>query len=410
MMTQRTERDRGMVTWADTRAAMVADYTRLRELCGGRPSPLHRGLWALRLYRLARWVRLGCRLNLPSRILWALNMVLTGADLDPSSPIGGGAVLRDPRGVIIYGTIGTNVTIGARSGIGTLLRAELVAGDALASMASLGDDVVLGNDAFALGINHVGNDVHLGDGCAVMEDIPDRAVLVARAPLWRAVRVKAPEREMPEPVDRGLFACIRADVARAVLENGGSADTGRLRFWGHLMFPGVAGIAMFRVAHALHASGWRRLAGAVARVMQAWSGMTIHPGSIIGSGLYVPHPVTVRFCGRAGRNLGLYPYASVGPAMWPALSETIDHAEVPDLGDGVRISAGGAAVGPVRIGDGATVGVKAVVTRDLGAGLSAVPRRGWCYAPLPATGDGGAATEVDRHAAPALTSAVGAGS
>jgi serine O-acetyltransferase len=171
------------------------------------------------------------------------------------------------------------------------------------------------------------------------------------------------------------------------------------------MFPGVAGVAMFRVAHALHSSGWRRLASAVARVVQAWSGMTIHPGSIIGSGLYVPHPVTVRFCGRAGRNLGLYPYASVGPEIWPALSERIDHADVPDLGDGVRISAGGAVVGPVKIGDGATVGVKAVVRRDLGTGLTAVARRNWHYAPVQAVGDAGTATQGDRHPELELTSA-----
>ncbi len=406
MTTPRTARDEhDRVTWADTRAAMAADSRRLTELCGGRPKPLHRGLWALRLYRLARWLRLGCRLNLPSRFLWALNMVLTGADLDPASPIGGGAVLRDPRGVIIYGTIGANVTIGGRGGTGTLLRAEPAAEDALASSSSLGDGVVLGKDAFVLGIHHVGHGAHIGDDCAVMDDIPDGAVLVSRTPAWRAVRVRVHGREMPEPGYRGLFACIRSDVARTVLENGGSTDIGPMRFWGHLLFPGVAGIALFRVAHALHSSGWRRLASVVARVVQAWSGMTIHPGSIIGSGLYVPHPVTVRFCGSAGRNLGLYPYASVGPEIWPALSARLDHAELPDLGNEVRISAGGAVVGPVRIGDDATVGVKAVVTRDLGAGLSAVPRRNWHYATGQAVGDAGPARQRDRHAEPTLTSA-----
>jgi serine acetyltransferase len=37
-------------------------------------------------------------------------------------------------------------------------------------------------------------------------------------------------------------------------------------------------------------------------------------------------------------------------------------------------------VGPYTLGDGATVGVNAVVRRNLGAGLSAVPRRNWHYA------------------------------
>jgi serine O-acetyltransferase len=384
---------------------MAADYRRLTDLCGRRPKPLHRGLWALRLYRVAHWLRLGCRLNLPSRFLWALDLVLTGADLDPASPIGGGAVIHDPRGVIIYGTIGTNVTIGGRAGIGTLLRAELVTGDALASMASLGDDVVLGNNVVVLGIYHVGDGVHVGDDCAVMEDIPDGAVLVSRAPEWRAVRVRPPKREMPEPVHRGLLRCIRADVARAVLENAGSGKTGPVRFWGHLIFPGVAGVAMFRVAHALHARGWMRLASAVARVVHAWSGMTIHPGSIIGSGLFVPHPVTVRFCGQAGSNLALYPHTSVGPETWPPLSGRVNPADLPQIGDGVRIGAGSSVVGPVTIGDSATVGVKAVVRRNLEAGLSAVPRRNWRYAPLQATGDSGTAPEADRHAEPALASA-----
>ncbi len=369
-----------MVSWNDARLAMAADRRRLAGVLGRRPGPLHAGLWALRLYRTAQWLRHGRNLKLPARLLWTANLVLTGADLDPSSPIGAGAVILDPRGVILYGTVGANCTFGVCSGIGTLLREEASSGDALGSMAKLGNNVVLGDRAFVLGVHKVGDDVIVGDSCVVMEDVPDGAVLVSRAGEWRAVRAKMTKRDLPEPARPGLVGCIRADVARAVLANGGSADVGAARFWGHLILPSVAGIAVFRIAQALHTRGFRRLGGMVAGLVRALCGMTLHPGSTIGPGLHVPHPVTVRFCGRAGDNLTLYPYASVGPETWPALTARPTPADIPMLGNDVGIGAGGAVVGPVTLGDGATVGVNAVVRRNLGAGLSAVPRRNWHYA------------------------------
>ncbi len=364
-----------MSDWTTTRAAMAADRQRLAAALGRKPSPLHRGLWALRLYRVATWLR-GRGLKLPARLLWAANIVLTGADLDSETTIGPGAVIPLPWGVILSGTIGANCTIGARTGVGGLLRVEEVAEGVYESLATVGDDVTLGADVMVLGVIRIGDRSRIGDGCMMMDDIPAGAVLVSHPVDWRAMRVHIVKRDLPPPAKPGLFGCIRTDVARAVIEYGGTAAMGAARFWGHLILPGVAGVVLFRIGQSLHGRGWRRLAALVARLVHGLFGMTLHPGSVIGPGLHVPHPVGVRFCGRAGANLTLYPHASAGPESWPSLHDPLP-AACPEIGAQVRLGAQSRVIGPVRIGDDATAGVNAILRRDLAAERAAVPRRNW---------------------------------
>jgi serine O-acetyltransferase len=138
-------------------------------------------------------------------------------------------------------------------------------------------------------------------------------------------------------------------------------------------------VVVFRFGQWLHGAGWRRAGAAIAWLVGRLFGLFLHPGSSIGPGLFVPHPVNVRFCGTAGANLTLYPAAAVGPEAWPRYRDRLVAEQCPTLGVGVRISARGNVVGPVTIGDNATVGIAAQVRRDLAAGLSAVPRRNWTY-------------------------------
>lgn len=365
-----------MTDWKTTRGAMAADRQRLAAVLGRRPGPLHRGLWAVRLHRVASWLR-GRGLKLPARLVWAANLVVTGADLDPASVLGPGVAIPAPWGVILYGTIGANCTIGARVGVGGLLRGEQIAEGVYAILATLGDDVTLGDGVAVLGVIQVGGGSRIGEGCMVLEDIPVGSVLVSQPADWRAIRVRLDRYELPPPAKPGLFGCIRADIARAVIEHGGHGNVGAARFWGHLLLPGVAGIVVFRVAQSLHRQGWRRMAALVAQLVHGLFGMKLHPGSVIGPGLHVPHPVGVRFCGRAGANVTLYPHVSVGPDTWPALRDSLPLAASPEIGARVRLGAWSQAIGPVCIGDDATAGVAAVLRRDLAAERAAVPRRNW---------------------------------
>lgn len=369
------------LTWARTRADMACDRSRLAAWLGFAPGPLHRGLWSLRLYRLARWMFGRRGLRFPARMIWALNLILTRADLDPNGVIGPGTIIPDPYGVILSGDIGPNCTIGRGTGVGGILRSKAPPPDFTGHRPEISAGVVLGANVMVLGALRIGRGARIGDGCSVMESVPAGARLDARESAWRALRVPAELAPRPDPaLAKGLFGRIRTDVQRAVLENSGQRAVGTLRFWAHLIMPSVTGVAMFRVAQALHAAGWRRAGAFVAHLITVFSGMVLHPGSAIGPGLFIPHAVGVRFCGSAAPNLTLYPHAKVGPVVWPPSRDAIP-AGAPVLGTNVRIGAQGEVVGAVHVGDNAMVGVQVRVTRDLGPGLTAVARPNWRMTP-----------------------------
>jgi serine O-acetyltransferase len=183
---------------------------------------------------------------------------------------------------------------------------------------------------------------------------------------------------------RGMLALMRGDFARTVQECTMGTKVGRLRRLAHLMVPSAYCALLFRLAHLLHAKDWRRLAAMVTLANRSLCGVMLHPASVIGPGLFVPHPVGVTFCGRAGANLTIYPMGYVCPAAFPGWLAAAP-ADWPRLGGNVRIGTYAAVIGDVAVGDNAIVGVHVVIRTDLPAGLSAVVRPNWRTVRKPGT-------------------------
>lgn len=367
-----------MTDWTTTRAAMAADRHRLALMLGRTPR-LHAGLLALRIYRIGRWLHQRGH-KAPARLLWAVNLLLTGADLGCAEVIGAGCVISDPRGIIIYGTLGPDCTLGRRSGIGGLLRGTPPPPGGRGLRPQLGARCVLENNALVLGGAVIGDDCTLGEGCTVLTDLAAGSTVTARPAAWRAMRMGLHRRPRPDLANaETLGGVIRTDVARSVLENSGSeTPIGFLRFWGHLILPALQALVLFRLAHALHVLGWRRTSALLTRIVSAVYGLLIHPASEIGPGAFIPHTYGVRFCGRSGPLLSLFPHSTVGPQTWPELGADLP-ADVPLLGADVGVGAQANIVGGVRVGDLVLVGVKVSVSRDIADGLTAVPQRNWSY-------------------------------
>lgn len=98
-----------------------------------------------------------------------------------------------------------------------------------------------------------------------------------------------------------------------------------------------------------------------------WTGCHIGPGVAIGGGLYLPHPIGIVIGAEAtvGSDVAIYQQVTLGrrdPAM----------AGAPSIGDHCRLSAGAKILGPVVIGDGATIGANAVVLIDVPPGRTAI--------------------------------------
>ena len=123
------------------------------------------------------------------------------------------------------------------------------------------------------------------------------------------------------PVDepgsiRDLRRLLAADFARILRQTTGGKPVSRLRRLMHLSLPAMQVAILHRSAYWLYGCGLRRTAGLVSDLSLRLTGASLHPGSRIGPGLFVPHPARIVFCGSAGRDLTLLPAALVGPSRW----------------------------------------------------------------------------------------------
>lgn len=164
-----------MITHRETRLRLAVDRHRLveclriRNLPVGRVGLSHSYLCVF-LYRYSRlcfergWTRL-------ARLVWQLNMFLTGADLSPMSDLGEGLLIVHPIAVIVVGSAGKRLLVEGIGGCGGgLALDDIGAGPGLPSM---GDDVSLARGAMVLGPVRIGNRVRIGPGCTVVRDLPD---------------------------------------------------------------------------------------------------------------------------------------------------------------------------------------------------------------------------------------------
>jgi len=128
-----------------------------------------------------------------------------------------------------------------------------------------------------------------------------------------------------------------------------------------LCYPGVHAVWGHRLSHRL----WKRgntLAGrAVGELTRILTGVDIHPGAVIGDGLFIDHAtgVVVGETAVIGDHVTLYQGVTLGGT---SLEPGKRH---PTVGDRVTIGAGAKVLGPVVIGHDSRIGANAVVVRDV---------------------------------------------
>lgn len=166
----------------------------------------------------------------------------------------------------------------------------------------------------------------------------------------------------------GARRLLAADFARILHQTSGGKPVSGLRRLMHLSLPAMQVAILHRLAHLMHRRGHAVAAGLAADLSLRLTGASLHPGSRIGPGLFVPHPAGVVFCASAGRDLIVLPAALVGPARWAAPWQPFPE-DAPRLGDGVVVGAHSAVQGACSIGDRAMVGVGVGLRGDLAAGV-----------------------------------------
>ncbi len=139
------------------------------------------------------------------------------------------------------------------------------------------------------------------------------------------------------------------------------------RITGWITNSGAWAVRGHRVSHALWVGGHRHLAMIVMACARAASGAEIHPRARIGKGLALPHSfgVVIGWVVEIGDGCIIDQCVTLG-------LRRLDEPGQPRIGNRVFIGANAVLLGPITVGDGATVGAGAVVLEDVPAGRTAV--------------------------------------
>ena len=165
------------------------------------------------------------------------------------------------------------------------------------------------------------------------------------------------------PRIRGLLVSdLRAAYA------GDPAATGHAEIL--LVYPGMAAIIHYRVAHALHQLGARFLARQISEIAHSQTGIDIHPGAEIGGSFFIDHGtgVVVGETAVIGERVRLYQAVTLGARSFPAdetgalIKGRLRH---PVVEDDVVIYAGATILGRITVGRGSTIGGSVWLTHSV---------------------------------------------
>lgn len=161
---------------------------------------------------------------------------------------------------------------------------------------------------------------------------------------------------------------VRRDVARAVDEIGWDvravqerdpAATSKLEIL--TSYPGLHALWLHRLTHRLYVLGVPIVPRWLSQANRFLTGIEIHPGAVIGRGLFIDHGagVVIGETAELGDNVTLYQGVTLGGTGKQTGKRH------PTVGDNVVVGAGAKVLGAIRVGDNAKVGAGSVVIADV---------------------------------------------
>lgn len=164
--------------------------------------------------------------------------------------------------------------------------------------------------------------------------------------------------EQPEAVPRqGLLSRLRSDL-NCVLERDPAA---RSALEVLLYYPGVHAVWGHRVTHWLWTHKMKLLGRGLSQLLRSLTGIEIHPGAVIGPGLFIDHGmgVVIGETAEIGSNVTLYHGVTLGGT---SLQKGKRH---PTLEDNVVVGAGAKVLGAITVGENSRIGANAVVVKPV---------------------------------------------
>src|SRR6266542_5758422 len=163
-----------------------------------------------------------------------------------------------------------------------------------------------------------------------------------------------------------MFSRLREDIA-VVFDR----DPAARSVWEVLTcYPGLHALVWHRtVTHRLWTWNFRWLARWLSHWSRLFTGIEIHPGAKIGDRVFIDHGmgIVIGETAEVGEGCTIYQGVTLG-----GTSLTKGAKRHPTLGRNVVIGAGAKVLGGFTVGDNASVGSNAVVTKPVPAGATAV--------------------------------------
>lgn len=161
-----------------------------------------------------------------------------------------------------------------------------------------------------------------------------------------------------------MLSAIRRDV-RAVKERDPAART---TLEVVLCYPGMHAVWGHRITHWLWQRNAKLLARFLAEIIRKLTGVEIHPGAVLGSGVFIDHAtgVVIGETAEVGNDVTIYHGVTLGGT---SLDPVKRH---PTVGNNVVIGAGAKVLGNIVIGAGSQIGANSVVIKPVPPGAIVV--------------------------------------
>ena len=128
-----------------------------------------------------------------------------------------------------------------------------------------------------------------------------------------------------------------------------------------LCYPGLHAIWMYRIAHWFWTRRFYLLGRWISHLARWLTGIEIHPGAQIGTGVFIDHGmgVVIGETAEIGEFVTLYHGVTLGGVSWRK------EKRHPTIGNHVVVGGGAKILGPITVGDHSRIGANSVVVKDV---------------------------------------------
>ncbi len=154
-----------------------------------------------------------------------------------------------------------------------------------------------------------------------------------------------------------MLAALRQDIRAAKQRDPARPTTLEVIF----AYPGVHAIWGHRISHWLWSRRARVAARTLAELTRILTGVDIHPGALLGPGLFIDHAtgVVIGETAEVGEDVTIYHGVTLGGSGGDTGKRH------PTIGDRVVIGAGAKVLGAIKVGDDSRIGANSVVVKEV---------------------------------------------